>query len=107
MSVTNKDLAEQLNRYMLSPIEMQAVASDMIRLASDGELTLVDPSCPFVYLLEVATATAANRTHEMSPVFANCIRSLQPTGASFIVGCMMNRTSDVSQCRVKRKSFIR
>lgn len=61
MSVTNKDLAEQLNRYMLSPIEMQAVASDMIRLASDGELTLVDPSCPFVYLLEVATATAANQ----------------------------------------------
>lgn len=55
------ELASSLSQFMFSPIELQAVATDLITEATDGEFQLVDPSNPFVYLLEVATANAANQ----------------------------------------------
>lgn len=55
----SKDLMDQIDAYRFNPTAIQSVIIDKVEAIYNGEVALVDPSNPFIHLLEAAAATAS------------------------------------------------
>ena len=53
------ELIDDIDQYRRNPSDIQRTIVDALEQASDGRYDAVDPTNPFIFLLEAATATAA------------------------------------------------